>query len=644
MPNSTGNKLLRSVKSHLHLNHESRHEKRTPAAAKPALPYNPYGLNNVTHKTHTAALSEDVVHPISLPNLNADVNDYLPAAFHQETINFEAKYQDIVQDYIANGGSAMVRRVRLKDQRNGQVFALKKFALFKTETLESYYRRTTSEFILMHSMHHLHVADVIEMVRLQLEIPRAWGMIMTNYPIDFYKVIRSPKWKYTPIEEKLCCFKQVCLGVKYIHEQDICHLDIKPDNILITRHGVLKITDFGCSVIGHEVHGDFNSPVQKYQKLLGTPPYQAPEVTYYTGISKSERKSYCPFKFDYFSLGVLLFVIIVGKTPFLNSVEWDSNFKTFTKDYSEYVETHPTFLQNDPNAIPRSTRSEFAHSHGYPGDWVRTWWRLCDPSTETRLTMRALFKDEWFRSIGICIDELEYECNFIHHDHDSIPLSIKYGQESQTEKVHRHGGGIKSRSNTVSRHRGTSTSTLNSSSHDQKYNSLIPKDGESSSQEGFNRSRGNHTALHSMNFKNSNINKSHTVIPPAVPISSSASEFSICRNQVEHHTSTHCAPKLDELDSSEETGSSGPPRISLQSLQLQEANKSAHQLNSNVKQENGINAIFNFYYPDGETMHFDFTPETYADPSKFMVVDYQDVIDSVANTVSHEHCSIMEML
>lgn len=653
MPNSTGNKLLHTMKSHLHIHHDYKHEKQPTIPPKPKLPYNPYGLNTVSQKHTNGAFSDEVIHPISLPNLSADINDYLPLPFQQKSTNFEEKFKDLQQDYIANGGSAMIRKVVLKEENNEKIYALKKFALFKTESVDSYYRRTTSEFILTHSMHHLHVVEVLEMVKLQLEIPRAWGMIMVNYPCDFYKIIRSPKWKYTSIEEKLCCFKQVCLGLKYIHEQDICHLDIKPDNILVTKHGVLKITDFGCSVTGHETHGDFNSPVQMYQKLLGTPPYQAPEVTGYKMIHKTERKPYCPFKFDYYSLGLLLFVIIVGKTPFLDSIEWDHNFKTFVHDHNEYVETHPTFLLNDEKTIPRFTRSAFANTYGHVGDWVRTWWRFCDPNPITRLTLRDLFKDEWFQSIGICIDEMEYECNFIHHNHKDLNFLVPYGKEHDIEKVHRYGGGLKSRSNTISRSRGMSSSTISSLAHEQKYSSLIPKDIETPL-DVINKRRGSHIASHSLGYKNRGLNKSESGVHlSSVPISSSSSsdvsyvKFSLAEDSDAALVDT---PPFAEYptDNNDVRIKTDDQLISLQSLEIQGANMSVSNttldLYKDVPVDGTIEHQYNFYYPDGETMHFEFTSENYREAEKFMVVDFEDVVKSVINVISHDHSSITELI
>lgn len=635
-----GNKLLSSVKSAILGAPEKKNEKQTSGAVmvplKPKLPYNPYGLNGLAPKIENSALADDIAHPVSLADLSVDINDYLPAEFKQETTNFEAKYKDLQQDYIGNGGSAMIRRVVRKNSDDGVVYALKKFAVFRNESVQSYCKRTTCEFILTHSMHHLHVVDVLEMVKLQLEIPRTWGMIMLNYPCDFYKIIKSPKWKYTSIEEKLCCFKQIAIGLRYIHEEDICHLDLKPDNILVTKHGVLKITDFGCSVVGHEIHGDFNSPIVQYKKLLGTPPYQAPETTIYKFTAKSERKPYCPFKFDYYSLGLMLFVIIVSKAPFVNSHDSDSNFKKYHSDYTNLTDLHPAFLQNDANVIPRGTRSLFANSYGFAGDWVRIWWRLADPNPETRMTLRDLFHDEWFQSIGVCIDELEYQCNFIHHNYlnNKNDFQVLHGQESQNEKVHRHGGGIRRRSSTILRHRSTScapamNSTSSSESSSYRYTSLIPKDVGANTNHFITQRRSSLPPSHSLIMNGSNAtnhNNTFYLNPNAsTDKSSHSSSISECHSKN--------VPTTDDNSRSFDT----QPLVSLQKLNLGSEN-------TTEEKHTHFNQNYNFYYPDGETMHFEFTKEDYADPNKFMVIPVDDVESALQNVVSHEHYSIMETI
>ncbi|GMF01454.1 unnamed protein product [Ambrosiozyma monospora] len=154
-------------------------------------------------------------------------------------------------------------------------------------------------------MKHLHTVKIYELVKLPAQLQRSWGMIMELYPVDLLTVIKRRSWNSVPFAEKLCFFKQICLALKYMHEQDIVYLDLKPENILVTESGVLKITDFGCCLFGHEEPGNFKSAVKKSKKMLGTPPYQPPEVGAMKNVLLKERSPYDQFKFDYWSLGMI---------------------------------------------------------------------------------------------------------------------------------------------------------------------------------------------------------------------------------------------------------------------------------------------------------------------------------------------------
>ncbi|XP_066337864.1 cysteine-rich receptor-like protein kinase 14 isoform X1 [Miscanthus floridulus] len=94
--------------------------------------------------------------------------------------------------------------------------------------------------------------------------------------------------------------KGTCEGLKYIHEeleQSIYHLDLKPDNILLDKDMEPKIADFGLSkIFGDELKRTTRSP-------LGIPDYQPPEY-----IDKGEISK----KFDIFSLGVIMIMIVSG--------------------------------------------------------------------------------------------------------------------------------------------------------------------------------------------------------------------------------------------------------------------------------------------------------------------------------------------
>ncbi|CEF64080.1 MAP/microtubule affinity-regulating kinase 3 [Strongyloides ratti] len=95
-------------------------------------------------------------------------------------------------------------------------------------------------------------------------------------------------------------FRQIVSAVQYLHHNGIVHRDLKAENILLDDKGNIKIADFGFA--------DFYSEGCLMDQFCGSPPYAAPEL--FQGIK------YIGFKVDIWSLGVILFALLVGSYPF----------------------------------------------------------------------------------------------------------------------------------------------------------------------------------------------------------------------------------------------------------------------------------------------------------------------------------------
>lgn len=97
--------------------------------------------------------------------------------------------------------------------------------------------------------------------------------------------------------------RRIALTLDYAHRQGIVHRDIKPSNILITAEGQVKLTDFGIARIEEAAAGQETQAGE----ILGTPLYMSPEQV--MGQSVDGRS-------DLFSLGVILYEMVVGRRPF----------------------------------------------------------------------------------------------------------------------------------------------------------------------------------------------------------------------------------------------------------------------------------------------------------------------------------------
>lgn len=101
-------------------------------------------------------------------------------------------------------------------------------------------------------------------------------------------------------------FSQICAGVAYLHSREICHRDLKPDNVLLTADGVAKISDFGLAR-----HASSQSE-NNFRTYCGTPHYFAPEMF---KLQKQQVDGYGK-AVDVWSLGVILYIIVSGRPPF----------------------------------------------------------------------------------------------------------------------------------------------------------------------------------------------------------------------------------------------------------------------------------------------------------------------------------------
>jgi len=117
--------------------------------------------------------------------------------------------------------------------------------------------------------------------------------------------------KQLPIRERLELFLQVCQAVQHAHQKGIIHRDIKPSNILVTLHDgtpVPKIIDFGIAkALGQQLTE--RTLCTGFAQLIGTPMYMSPEQAELSGLDVDTRS-------DIYSLGVLLYELLIGTTPF----------------------------------------------------------------------------------------------------------------------------------------------------------------------------------------------------------------------------------------------------------------------------------------------------------------------------------------
>lgn len=206
------------------------------------------------------------------------------------TATFQVGNYVIFKKRIGKGAFSTIYKGYHK--RTKETVAIKEISLDILNKYESALRRETN---IMKKLNHSNIVKLHETI-IDDKTENVY-LIM-----DFYKRGDFSKFlKKRPLKEKyaLKYLKQIVDGLKYLMENQIIHRDLKPQNILMSDVGTLKIADFGFARY-------FEDDVM-IQTVCGSPMWMAPEII--------KNKQY-NIKSDLWSIGVIFFQMLTGKTPF----------------------------------------------------------------------------------------------------------------------------------------------------------------------------------------------------------------------------------------------------------------------------------------------------------------------------------------
>ncbi|KAF9346068.1 hypothetical protein BGX26_002447 [Mortierella sp. AD094] len=139
-------------------------------------------------------------------------------------------------------------------------------------------------------------------------------------------------------------FQQIVLGIEYLHEHDIIHRDIKPDNLLRSKDNIVKIVDFGVSEMFNKKGDDMT------KKSAGSPAFMAPELCRPDHGEVSGRAT------DVWSMGVTLYCLRYSHLPYISDsilemqhIIRESEYKLPEDEDPRFVTLIKTLLEKDPS-------------------------------------------------------------------------------------------------------------------------------------------------------------------------------------------------------------------------------------------------------------------------------------------------------
>lgn len=317
---------------------------------------------------------------------------------------------------IGSGAGGTVRLITRESDH--KTFAIKQFRKRKpSESERTYVKKITSEYCLGSTLHHPNIIETLDII----QEGDSYYEIMEFAKYELFSSVMSGAMVR---DEIACCFRGIVDGVAYLHEMGVAHRDLKLDNCVMNERGIVKIIDFGCSMVyqlpfekqiqmakgKNNSFCSFNSicyffhvqcsPLKNrlltfplnshYHQLIGvsgSDPYIAPEV--FTTEEHDPRLA------DVWSLGIIFVCMTLCRFPWkLAKTGSDAD-----PSFEAYANASGAGKARLLKLMPRESRPILG--------------RMLEVDPAKRVQMKEVLEDEWVKGIEVCT--LQAMC--LYHPH-----------------------------------------------------------------------------------------------------------------------------------------------------------------------------------------------------------------------------------
>ncbi|KAF9181200.1 serine/threonine protein kinase [Haplosporangium sp. Z 767] len=344
-------------------------------------------LSPSSPQDHIEPLSSKVKKSSSGSSLNSA--DSKHSHTHHHGAHGNAMETDLRKKYgklgkvIGSGAGGTVRLLtRHSDHRT---FAIKQFRKRKpNESERAYVKKITSEYCLGSTLHHPNVIETLDIV----QEGEHYYEVMEFAKYELFSAVMSGEMGR---DEIACCFRGVAEGVAYLHEMGVAHRDLKLDNVVMNEKGIVKIIDFGCSMV---YQLPFEKRIQMAKGVSGSDPYIAPEV-----LTTDEHD---PRLADVWSLGIIFVCMTLCRFP------WSLAKTDIDPSFEAYANSSGSGKARLMKLMPREARPILG--------------RMLEVDPSKRALMTEVLDDPWVKSIDYCT--MEYMCPYHPHHLGDGPKAI----------------------------------------------------------------------------------------------------------------------------------------------------------------------------------------------------------------------------
>lgn len=307
-----------------------------------------------------------------------------PVAIKTEPIS---NAYDVEPRPFARGKFATVRRCQHRD--SGLNYAAK-YIRKRRRAADVRHEIMHEAYVLDLSSENPHIVQLHEVYETHSEIILVLEMVSGG---ELQRVLDDEE--VVPERETAHLMRQILAGVAFLHDHNIAHLDLKPQNLLLTKpfpHCEVKLCDFGIS--------RFITKGIEIREIAGTPDYVAPEVLHYEPISLAT---------DMWSIGILTYVLLSGHSPFGGDTKQET-FCNITRGTLEF----PADL--------------FGSVSNHAKDFIR---RLLVRNPSERLTAKECLSHPWLcqDSSGSSVQGIEITLTPSNSTTDSSSIPASEGEE-----------------------------------------------------------------------------------------------------------------------------------------------------------------------------------------------------------------------